>query len=414
MVYKHTEILPITERTTRSNAERWLNIVKYSESGVVVQVQDDCEYRVGEILENKSLLKEMLGPYYRKYLLVYVAVDKTGVASAMFDELLRLARKRAIAVPKHILDLSNLVDYLVSLGYNLGFFVTGVGELAYEVQYDELRVVEKILQTAHNVSVILFSDMDITSEKYSSLVGKCSLLFDHVEIYPLYSDDDALQFIKYNESMWNMSLSSKVNSEIVYKCGGYLWLISHVQRQLRDDFEMNWSDLVDDSGLLIKLESIMNKLDSESHDILRAVESDSLSKNEKNTQAFSFLVKTGLVKENEGIIQLGIPLLSLGFKRIVDLAEIRLVEGSLYVGTKNVMNEMSESECKILVYLVKNTQTVVNREKIGQILWGEKPVKKYSDWAIDRVMSRLRHKMKQIGISPNLLRTVKRRGYIFG
>lgn len=414
MVYKHTDVLPITERTTHSNAERWLKIVKYGESGVVVQIQDDCEYRVGEILKNKQLLKEILGPYYRKYLLTYVPIDKASIDSAMFDELLKGVRARAISLPKNITDLATLTEYLVNQGYSLGFFVTGVGELSYEVQYDELRVVEKLLQTAHNVSVILFSDRDVANEKYSQLVDKCSLLFDHVEIYPLYSRVDALQFVKYNESMWQMSLSDKVNQEIVDKCGGYLWLISHVQRQLRDDFEVKWGDLVDDAGLLIKLESIMAKLDVEARDILRGVESGSITKSQKQTPAFQFLIKIGLIAEKDGVFDLGIPLLSLVFRRIVDLEEIRLVEGSLYVGTNNITKEMSESEGKLLVYLVKNKQKVVSREGIAQVLWKDKSEKQYSDWAMDRVISRLRQKMKQVGISPNLLRTVKRRGYIFG
>ncbi len=414
MVYRQTDVLPITERTTHSNAERWLKIVKYGESGVVLQIQDDCEYRVGEILNNKPLLKEILGPYYRKYLLTYVPIDKANIVSAMFDELLKVVRTRAISLPKNMTDLASLSDYLVNKGYNLGFFVTGVGELPYTDQYDQLRAVEKLLQSAHNFSVVVFSDRDITSEKYALLVDKCSLLFDHVEIYPLYSRADALQFVKYNESMWQMSLSNTKNQEIVDKCGGYLWLISHVQRQLRDDFDIQWSDLEDDAGLLIKLESIMAKLDSISRDLLRAVESGSISRNQKQTPEFNFLVKTGLVLEKDGIYLLGIPLLSLVFKRMVDLEEIRIVEGNLYVGAKKIVNEMSESETKVLVHMIKNKQEVVNREKIGQILWTDKQAKDYSDWAIDRVMSRLRQKMKQVGISPNLLRTVKRRGYVFG
>ncbi len=414
MVYKQTDVLPITERTTQSNAERWLKIIKYGESGVVIQIQDDCEYRVSEILNNKSLLKEVLGPYYRKYLLTYVPINKAGIVSAMFDELLIVVRSRAISIPKNISKLETLCEYLINEGYNLGFFVTGVGELSYEIQYDELRVIEQILQTTHNVSVILFSDRDVTSEKYSQLVDKCSLLFDHVEIYPLYSIEDALQFVKYNESMWQMSLSSQVNQEIINKCGGYLWLISHIQRQLRDDFEMKWSDLVDDAGLLIKLESILTKLDTVSRELLRVVESGSISKTQRQTHEFKFLVSVGLIQDQDGALSLGIPLLSLAFKRIVDLDEIRLVEGNLHVGANNIMNEMSESEGKVLVHLVKNKQVVVSREEIGQILWSDKPATEYSDWAIDRVMSRLRHKLKQVGISPNLLRTVKRKGYIFG
>ena len=43
---------PVTKETTLANAHRWLNIVRFGESGTVIQLQDDCEYSVLEIINN--------------------------------------------------------------------------------------------------------------------------------------------------------------------------------------------------------------------------------------------------------------------------------------------------------------------------------------------------------------------------
>ena len=81
---------PITPETTARNAKKWLNIVRYGESGTVIQLQDDCEYRVLEILNDKKILIDILGPYYRKYLLGYIQLDTKDLLSTIHEALIDL------------------------------------------------------------------------------------------------------------------------------------------------------------------------------------------------------------------------------------------------------------------------------------------------------------------------------------
>jgi len=100
MAYRQTKQPPITPETTLENARKWLNIVRYGESGSVIQLQDDCEYRLSEILENPKILKKYLGPYYRKYLLIHLPYNQS------FDHTIResldgLCRARNIRLPEN-------------------------------------------------------------------------------------------------------------------------------------------------------------------------------------------------------------------------------------------------------------------------------------------------------------------------
>ncbi|MBM3209246.1 winged helix-turn-helix domain-containing protein [Candidatus Shapirobacteria bacterium] len=54
---------------------------------------------------------------------------------------------------------------------------------------------------------------------------------------------------------------------------------------------------------------------------------------------------------------------------------------------------------------------VISRDEIAEILWGKESYDKYSDWSIDQMISQLRKKLNQLGISPKSLQTIRDRGY---
>ena len=49
-------------------------------------------------------------------------------------------------------------------------------------------------------------------------------------------------------------------------------------------------------------------------------------------------------------------------------------------------------------------------DEIGEALWGKDSYDKYSDWAIDQLISKLRKKLETLGFK-NVLKTVRGKGY---
>lgn len=413
MVYLRTKVLPITMETTRANAERWLKLAKHGESGTVVQFQDDSEYRVAEIVKNRTLLREVLGPYYRRFILLSVSIGRDGLISQINKEILAVVNKRKIVNLDSKDDIENICNKLVDRGYSILVFVYGFSNINYEELYDELRALEEFLRSAHNVSIVLFSDRNIMSEKYSNLVDKCSLFFDHIELYSLYSSDDSWQFIKYNESMWRISLGKELNEKIIHVCGGYLWLISHIQRKYRDNPDFVWEDLEEDRGLLLKLQAILGKLSLDERKILDKVNSGAMITKELEENNFSYLAAVGLVKIIDKKVVLGIPLLSIALKNSIDSREIQILDRELYIGGNKVKSSLSIGDLNILHTLMSESGKLVDRKLLARVLWSESAEEKYSDWAIDRRISRLRAKLKEIGINSDLIKTVKGRGYVW-
>jgi len=57
---------------------------------------------------------------------------------------------------------------------------------------------------------------------------------------------------------------------------------------------------------------------------------------------------------------------------------------------------MTISQRKLMQHLEENQGKIVSRESIAQVIWGENWETKYSDWAIDQLISTLRKQMQLI------------------
>nr|MBP9818058.1 winged helix-turn-helix transcriptional regulator [Candidatus Shapirobacteria bacterium] len=55
---------------------------------------------------------------------------------------------------------------------------------------------------------------------------------------------------------------------------------------------------------------------------------------------------------------------------------------------------------------------VVSRNEIGELLWTKDTEDKYSDWAIDQIMSKIRKKIGDVG-EQRVIKTVKGQGFVF-
>jgi DNA-binding winged helix-turn-helix (wHTH) protein len=84
--------------------------------------------------------------------------------------------------------------------------------------------------------------------------------------------------------------------------------------------------------------------------------------------------------------------------------------GTIFVDGKSLKSEPTVSEFKILNLLFKNKGKIVDRDTLAKAIWGPHSVAKYSDWAIDRTISRIRKKIGDSATNPRFIQTVRGRG----
>ena len=417
MAYRKTIEEPVTTQTTLANAKKWLGIIRYGESGSVIQFQDDCEYRVADVISNPEILKRYLGPYYRKFLLIYVPIDQKDVNSAIKDGLRELCEERKIETKTDIFNKSliQILEFLGDKGFEIGLFISRINSFFDDSnKLKQFYELEYLLEKSRNLSIILFSEKDLSNPKYKTLTDKCSLLFDYLTIYPQYREKDSKQFIKYNNDLWKLKIKPVDETEIVKLCGGYLWLIMSVQRHLRDTGKLNIDELSRDSLLVRRLENIWDKFSDEEKTILKKTVLGNITDEDKNSHEYGYLVNAGFIRKTEKDPVLNIPLLAIIIDRNKQINNLRLHQGMIYCKSENFSKDLTPSENRLLITLISNRKKLLNRDIAAQSIWRNKWEEKGSDWAIDMLICRLRKKLHKAGIDPSLIKTVKKKGFIYG
>ena len=85
---------------------------------------------------------------------------------------------------------------------------------------------------------------------------------------------------------------------------------------------------------------------------------------------------------------------------------------NIYFEDKNITSYFSISELRILSILINKKGLLVNRDEIARAIWKVHWENKYSDWAIDKLISRIRTGLVKLGLPKDIIKTKKGQGFI--
>jgi hypothetical protein len=86
---------------------------------------------------------------------------------------------------------------------------------------------------------------------------------------------------------------------------------------------------------------------------------------------------------------------------------INVVNNRVYLNGKTSNELFSKRELQLVIKLFENE--ITTREEIGKIIFDY--TDSYSDYAIDKVLSRLRKKFEKVGVNSNIVKTLKGKGF---
>ena len=87
------------------------------------------------------------------------------------------------------------------------------------------------------------------------------------------------------------------------------------------------------------------------------------------------------------------------------------VDGELMLGSYPLDSALTQNEYKTLVLLYNNKKSLVDRDTLAKTIWGSVYLDKYSNWAIDKTISRIRKKLSGLGFNKEMIQIVKGKGY---
>ena len=239
------------------------------------------------------------------------------------------------------------------------------------------------------------------------VVDSQSLLFEYYGCYlknrfwlSMYDSNDFDEVVR---KRYKANLISDKQIRQAYKmCGGY-FAIGEI---LVSDLSLvdNIDKCLQDERICFLLETLWQCCSKESQNILKNLV---LGKKVNPTQ---YLLKTGMVSCESMIFSL---LMERWIKELVSKEDFSLKEinGVLWLAEENLEDRLTYQEYQVLDWLWAKKGEEVSRDEVAKVMWGEKSNQSYSDWAIDKIISKIRKKIGDVG-KKKKLKSIKGKGFI--
>ncbi|MBI4130292.1 helix-turn-helix domain-containing protein [Candidatus Roizmanbacteria bacterium] len=249
--------------------------------------------------------------------------------------------------------------------------------------------------------LIFFSELYLSRADIDSL-GSIHIV-GNIRYYPLYSKENSRLFIEYLAAKWEMKLTDSTLHTLVKQCGGHLWILKQAVRILRDIPDYPLEQLYDHEAIQYRLSSLYQSLNKEELEIIFDPH------NTKFPDRRYHLERLGLIEKNTCTLPFLQTFVQKHWKRI----QISLQDSTLLFNNIPVNQLFSRAELRVLKLFLMNKNKPLTRDEIAQELWKDAVEEKYSDWAIDQLIKRLRNKLQQLGLTAGAIKTIRSFGYQF-
>ncbi len=261
------------------------------------------------------------------------------------------------------------------------------------------------------VSMLLFFLMDCTHPSYRHVFDTASVWTRNVLRYPLHSSADTRTYLKHQAAMWHVKLKPETLETIAqHTAGGNFFLPKEALRYLREHPNCSHTDLFHHHEMTMRLDIMWRGLLSSEQEVMKKVLAGTQVTDPVEKHSLSFLTDTGWINTISGRNIIAIPLLSEFISHMQPKIRIQYQKpGTILLNGVAVNAALSQSDQKLLRAFVQSDGAVLSRDAIARILSGDND--EYSDWAIDKALSRLRKSLGALNIPPGIIHTVHGKGF---
>lgn len=218
---------------------------------------------------------------------------------------------------------------------------------------------------------------------------------------PPASDEDMLRILSTLETEYHVVFEDAVRKSLIAISGGYVQylqlatLLLHREKEIPAESGALLQLLSRDEQIILQSEELFESLSKKEKEVLLSIVQGNTPTPEE-CKSGEYLWNTGMVKDDRKK-----PVL---FSPLFDDYVSRLSSAS------GNGKEFTKKEHLLFTYLSGHIDELCEREAIIEAVWPEHKDLGVSDWAIDRLVARLRNKLKAQG-SPYQIVTVVTRGY---
>lgn len=376
---------PITPESFEKIVNQWARIVRFKESGSIYYYSKaGLLRRLDQLFKNKTLLKK----FFSNIEIQVVDLEAQVIEDQEDLGFLVLPKEKRRAV-----------------------FILGSDKVLQEKRADLLDNLASLATFNSQVSLLLFFHQDFTHPDYASLFKARNILLENTIFHSLHRKKDIEQFVEYLEAKWDLKLSQKIKNKIVKECGGNFWFVKQAVRFLRDYPERE-GEVFDHEQMKLRLKLTWQGFGRSEKGILEKIVKKQKEFNPDEFHSLDFSKKTGWIKKGKNGWQITIPLLAKFIQRRLERVDLIVdSRGKIFLKGILVDGHFSAKEKRVMSLLISKKGKIVFREEIAKTIWAKGWEDFYSDWAIDQTISRLRKKLSELDISPQVIKTIRGKGF---
>jgi hypothetical protein len=400
--------IPVTTALYLNERERWLQEIRRGENvSVIFFPKTDRFRRLHQLLEDKDFLRKFLGTG-KKYLFQLTDFN-VSLVEDQFDIQEHIARQ---------FNESNFTNTPRTFNQWMGYFskenIRVVLILADFEKYLTLEnkhipplLFEISMDFAPTITLMNFFETDITHPSYAPILTLSKELYENLFWYPLYAEHDVRVFVQYLENKWNMTIPKKQKDTIVELCGGHFWLVKEAAREFLNDGKFS----IDNEALFFRTETIYQTLQQSEQRVLEKIMTHRKQYTQEELHSYAYFKKMNVLSKNNGLT-IGLINQYLSMRPHVD-PHVEIHDGRVFINNVTVDSLFTRKEHRAFKTLLEHKGEIVSRDIIAQSIWQSRTDQQYSDWAIDQIIARLRKKLVELSLSPQLIHVVRGKGYRF-
>jgi hypothetical protein len=378
---------------------QWSDVINTEESGTWIWPVLNAPYRrIWQFQQDKALQQKLISVKYQPYVLVHLDLGQSETTDP--TELSQtLIHSFAETLHRNFNPNDELTQVLQTLDQEykrLIIFVTGIDTQIRQNHWQVLDSLNVIAERNWRTSVLLFTETDITHPQYANNFNKRTTLAQNISVTPLYSPEDVDAFCQHMSSNWQVQLTDEVKHWLSSQCGGHLLLVKDVIRQLRKNPHLTTTELAHLPSLIFRAQSIIANIHPDELIVIQLVSHQQRILPSLN-HSLNFLLQQGwLIPET--------PYFRLTVTFIAEfINQPSSPPSDIFLFT--------ETEKRVFDYGKTHLNQLIDREAIASVIWDETWEDNYSDWAIDKLISRLRTKIETAHLRFDLI-TKKGQGFI--
>ncbi len=401
---------PLSAKYINSLAGKLLEPIKRGESAFIRWFPGHGKtILLQTISDNKFLLKKYLGTFFKRFIFIKVegpifsfidVVDYFNyivfiLSETLIKKKLLKSKNNTQASPNSLINtikkIAELCKLAIENGNEIVFLIDGIDDFP-EGQLKEIFNGWEYIIEANRERIHTHINVN-KRQIYEKSVTQSGLIQNIIHI-PLPNRQESKYFIRYYVKKWKLQFTRETSDYIFKVCGNDPVLLKESLRIYKKSHNKK-INLLEEPTLLLKAKIDFAQLSEIEKAIVTEVVKTNYIQNHQRRVAEDLeeanfwnkrhdvpLALQKIISETEGIQELK-----------YDKTNKVLKYGSFNLGKK-----LSDKEYNILFLLYKNRGEIISRDKIAETLWGEKMPDLYSDWAIDKTISRLRKKLADLQI----------------